>query len=201
MKYKAIMAILVAVAIGGLACKSERVHDDYPNDDSSESAGSAEDSEITEYQGIPISPAEPEVEFTEEELRSRLGEESYGVLCEDRTERAYSGDHLENDSDGVYRCAACGQELFSSDTKFDSETGWPSFWSPFDDDAVGTRLDESLGQTRVEVHCARCGGHLGHVFPDGPEPSGHRYCINSAALDFDESGADDGEGGDNADQD
>ena len=121
---------------------------------------------------------------TEAEWRERLSDEEYEILRERGTEPKFSGDLLDQKADGTYVCAGCGTKLFDADTKFDSGSGWPSFFVAHD--TVETREDTRHGMRRTEVLCAECGGHLGHVFDDGPEPTGKRYCINSAALDFDE---------------
>jgi peptide-methionine (R)-S-oxide reductase len=122
---------------------------------------------------------------TEAEWREELSPEEYDVLRQQGTERAFTGTYWDEKSPGVYRCRGCGQELFHSDTKFDSGTGWPSFFDPMDSDAVETRPDNSHFMRRTEVVCTRCGGHLGHLFEDGPNPTGLRYCINSCSLQLD----------------
>lgn len=126
-----------------------------------------------------------EVNLTEEEWRQRLTPEQYEVLRAHGTERPFTGQYVEVKADGTYRCAGCGAELFNSDTKFESGTGWPSFYEPAVAENVELRPDDSLGMRRTEVLCRRCGGHLGHVFDDGPRPTGQRFCINSCALDLD----------------
>ena len=113
-------------------------------------------------------------------------DQEYYVLREQGTERAFTGEFWDNKKEGVYTCGGCQLPLFHSDSKFKSGTGWPSFTYPIYSNVVGEDVDNSFGMRRVEVHCARCGGHLGHVFPDGPEPTGLRYCINSVSLDFEE---------------
>ncbi|MFL6521122.1 MAG: peptide-methionine (R)-S-oxide reductase MsrB [Chthoniobacterales bacterium] len=119
---------------------------------------------------------------TEEEWKKTLTAEQYHVLREKGTERPFTGKYADTHDDGMYRCAGCGNPLFSSETKYESGSGWPSFYEPVAKDAVETETDRKFGMTRNEVLCAKCGGHLGHVFPDGPEPTGLRYCMNSAAL-------------------
>ncbi len=128
------------------------------------------------------------IDKSSDEWKDILTEDAFYVLRKEGTERAFSGDYWDNKKEGVYTCAGCGLELFHSDHKFKSGTGWPSFYKPVEKGVIEYRDDGSFGMSRVEVHCARCGGHQGHVFRDGPKPTGLRYCINSVSLQFKEEG-------------
>ncbi len=124
------------------------------------------------------------IQKTQAEWRAELTPEQYHVMFEKGTERAFTGALSNNHDDGIYHCGACNAPLFTSDTKFESGSGWPSFWAPVSQTAVATHEDLSFGMRRVEATCANCGAHLGHIFPDGPKPTGERFCINSVSLAF-----------------
>jgi len=144
---------------------------------------------MTEQSRQPTTPEEQPLPRTEAEWRERLTSEQFEVLRNKGTERAFTGEYAFSKEDGVYRCAGCGAELFDADTKFHSGSGWPSFWAAAKEGAIEEKTDRSHGMARTEIVCARCGGHLGHVFPDGPNPTGMRYCVNSLALELDPADA------------
>ncbi len=131
-----------------------------------------------------VSSSKTSISKTEEEWKKQLTPQQFYVLREKGTERAFSGEYWDNHENGTYLCAACQLPLFKSETKFESGTGWPSFYQPISETAVTVGMDNSLGMVRDEVVCSRCGGHLGHVFPDGPKPTGMRYCMNSVSMKF-----------------
>jgi len=140
---------------------------------------------LADAQGQPGPPQTvPTLRLTDEQWRERLGPDAFRILRSHATERPFCGTLLDNKQDGIYFCAGCDLPLFTSAAKFDSGTGWPSFFAPFAPENVGEQKDMSHGMVRVEIFCPRCGGHLGHVFPDGPKPSGLRYCLNSEAMIF-----------------
>jgi len=175
------------VAVGVTGCRTDQVATATPPTEGAPTAEPAQpgvkvDIETLDDDAIPAIGTH--IVLTPEQWKARLTPEEFHILREEGTERPFTGDLLKNHDEGVYTCAACGAPLFHSGHKFDSGTGWPSFYQPIEEGRIGRTEDTTLGMTRVEVHCDHCGGHMGHVFEDGPEPTGLRYCIDSVSLNF-----------------
>ena len=176
MKTKSILIIFIPLFLIGVYAAMQ-----LPNNSQTYSESQMMSDSIKNSRGEEM---EIKVKKTEEEWKKELTPEEYRILREKGTERAFTGKYDHFFEKGVYKCAACGNELFSSDKKYDSGCGWPAYWTPLAKDKIILKDDRSFGMTRTEVMCANCGGHLGHVFDDGPEPTGQRYCINSVSLEF-----------------
>ncbi len=181
---KTIVLFLGLIVLSGFGCKTAKTKDSknevIVTEVQTPKAGEAEKIYLTNKRGDRIEV----INLSDEEWSKKLSKEQFYVLRKKGTERAFTGEYHDNKKEGLYMCSACEQVLFSSNAKFDSGTGWPSFFRPDDDNMIKKSTDNDLGYARTEVMCGRCGGHLGHVFDDGPPPTGLRYCINSISLKF-----------------
>jgi peptide-methionine (R)-S-oxide reductase len=177
-----IVIVLVGLMAAAAGCSRSDGPEPAPETSTVTDASASTDASRDEPVHLP-DPAE-KVDLTDQQWKQRLSDQEYHVLREAGTEPAFRNEYHDHKGDGLYVCAGCGAALFDSQAKYNSGTGWPSFYQPASKQIVGESRDTSHGMVRTEVHCERCGGHLGHVFPDGPQPTGQRYCINSAALDF-----------------
>jgi peptide-methionine (R)-S-oxide reductase len=195
------MALAVALAMAGpllVVLLAAAGRDPGPAASAGERSGSGEEARKVsdEIEIYSVEKGEmvrvERVDLSDEAWKERLGPDQYRILRKKGTERAFTGTYWSTKEEGVYRCAACGSDLFLSDTKYDSGSGWPSFWQPVSEANVRTEADRSLFMKRTEVLCARCGGHLGHVFDDGPQPTGRRWCINSASIRLEGRDGEDG---------
>jgi peptide-methionine (R)-S-oxide reductase len=183
-------AILVVAIVAGRKQPTQSSDRVRPSDGPTALAAATRDEQADPTQKEEGNRTVTKLERSEEEWKRLLSPEEYHILREKGTERAFTGKYWDTKTAGTYKCAGCGLELFESDTKFDSGCGWPSFFKPLEGARLTETADTSLGMKRIEITCSRCGGHLGHVFPDGPKPTGLRYCINSVSIDLDPKGAD-----------
>lgn len=181
--------LAVGISLAALACaQASGQSTDHRQGHSAAAHGSPPSRPVSRVTN-PAPPVGERLSLTDAEWRQRLTPEQYRVLRDEGTERAFTGAYHDEHHDGTYYCAACGAPLFAASDKFESGTGWPSYTKPIAPGRVAERTDGTLGMERTEVHCARCGGHLGHVFPDGPPPTGQRYCINSVSLELVRAGS------------